>query len=255
MALDQAVDTALYVYGVVPAEHARDPIRIAGLHGAAVETVVSGPLAALVSHTSAGTVRPSRANLSAHQDVVAAAHEHGPVVPVGFGTVMTDAGAVVTELLEPGAGWLDHSLRSFKEKDEWRVRTRYLPDAALREVVASSPGIRRLRDEVSDDGGGGIDVLRMRLGEMVAAELIQLRERDAEAVLRTVQPHALDLVALPSGSDDVVLYLAALVDRRNASALDQALASMAESQSGRLAFELTGPLPPWDFSEPAEGVV
>src|SRR5690349_25178694 len=81
--------TALYCYGITAATTAKLQPG-AGLGGAAVETVRSGDLAALVSRVPAGTVRARRRDLLTHFDVISTAFQSGTVLPLRFGIVFED---------------------------------------------------------------------------------------------------------------------------------------------------------------------
>ena len=66
------------------------PCPAGGVAGAAVETLVEGRLAAVVSRIAPGRIRPQRANLAAHHRVLHELAEQAPVLPVVFGTVAGD---------------------------------------------------------------------------------------------------------------------------------------------------------------------
>lgn len=234
----------LYVYAVTPARASRSARELKGVEDAPLGTVASGGLAVVVSPFRGDRVRPTRANLAAHQQVVEELHRQSPVLPVRFGTVLPGEEAVIAELLGTGAAGLESLLGDLDGKDEYRVKARYLPDVALREVVEGSRAIRDLRGR----SRGSDRAAQMRLGELVMAGLEQLRERDAEEVLERLAPHAAATRLLDTRSEDVVAHLALLAERTRAEALEQALEALIDEQRGRMQLELVGPLPAWDFS-------
>jgi hypothetical protein len=101
---------ALYAYAVLPAEAAVPPGAPVILPGSWHELVPGGGCAALVSPVPGTEFRPGPAGRfsdlawvaereRAHRGAIAAAAEHGPVLPLAFGAVFPDEPAL--------AAWLD----------------------------------------------------------------------------------------------------------------------------------------------------
>lgn len=245
-------DVLQCVYGVVP-DRTVDALHETGVDGRPVGAIRHGPVAALTSPLDSDRVRPSRNNLSAHQRVVTSAHRIGPVIPVRFGTVMPDQAVVVSEFLAPGRRRLEAMLHELEGKDEFRVRCRYLDEVALTEVVERSRSIQRLRQRSLSVPKAVTQGERIRLGELVAAELGMLRQRDAAILIESLAPHVLSWEQLDDPSEDVPLHVAVLVDRRNVAQLESALERIAETQRMRMHIELIGPLPAWDFCDAMVG--
>jgi len=238
-----------YVYAVIPADLARF-VHETGVDEQPVGHVRDGNVAALTSPAVRNRVRPSRANLTAHQHVVSHAHHVGPVLPVRFGTVMPGETAVIRDLLEPGRHDFETLLAQFEGKDEYRIKCSYLEDVALREVVEGSRSIQRLRGRTGPQSSPSN---RMRLGELVFAGLERLHHQDAVAVLDTLTPHVLAWEQIEDATEDVALHAALLVDRAAVTRMEQALERFGQAQKHRLQVELIGPLPLWDFSQTTPG--
>lgn len=237
-----------YVYAVVPADHPMDVAAERGVDGGALRLEVDGPIAALVSPTAAERMRPTRAALTAHERVVGRAHEEGPVLPVRFGTLFPDRGAVSQELLRPGRAELEAMLAEVRDKDEFRIRARYLPSVALREVVARSPDVRRLRARLAARGGAAAEALKLELGETVAFGLQALREEEEAVLLERLAPLGVAWESLADRSEDAAVHTALLVERKRVRELEEAVEELAAENRERLALEVTGPLAPWDFT-------
>lgn len=246
-----------YVYGIVPSS-GTGRFEGSGIGDTPVEVMTHGRIGALISPVMGARVRPSRANLMAHQQVVSAAHSSGPVLPVRFGTVMPDRAAVVSELLEPDRQHFETLLSHLDGKDEYRVKCQYLSEIPLREVVARSRSLQRLRQRVQSAGPSARPSDRIALGELVVAELERLREIDSAQMLEALTPHILAWEPLADSPGDPSspegpLHAAVLVDRGETARLEAALERTAEAQRGRMSVELTGPLPPWDFTHVTAG--
>jgi hypothetical protein len=111
-------------------------------------------------------------------------------------------------------------------------------EAALRDVVASSPEIARLR-------GASSFAASVRLGELVAAGLEQRRAVRQDTLLRRLAP-LVEAVALDD-ANALLLKGSFLVDRRRLRAFDDALAELAREEA--VEMQVYGPLPPTAFAE------
>ena len=242
-------ETPQYVYAVVAADLV-PPIEETGVDGQPLGCVRHGKLAALVSPMIRERIRPSRANLTAHEQVVGRAHRTGPTLPIRFGTVMPGETAVLRDLLEPGRRQFESVLAEFAGKDEYRIKCRYLPDVALGEVVESSRAIQRLRARSAQ---GIRPAEQIRLGELVFAGLERLRYHDAAAVMDSLAGHVLGWEQIEDKSEDVAFHAAVLVDRSAAKRMEETLERLGLEQKHRLQLELIGPLPLWDFTQAIPG--
>ena len=111
----------------------------------------------------------------------------------------------------------------------------------LRQLLASRPDIRRLRESGSHDAAG-----QLRLGELVVHALEELRPADASAILSeligTVDVH----VRQPSTPEEV-LHAAFLVDVSHAPAFERRVEQAAAQRGVRVRFRLVGPSAAYDF--------
>src|ERR1700751_5444209 len=91
-----------YVYGGVGAGD--DPelaVPGGGLRAAPVSAVACGPVMAVTSHLGEARVRPSRAELSAHQRVVEHVASPTTTLPMQFGVCWLSEKALLAEFLRP----------------------------------------------------------------------------------------------------------------------------------------------------------
>jgi Gas vesicle synthesis protein GvpL/GvpF len=242
---------SLYVYAIVLVPAWVDGLT--GLGDTGLGLVHGASTAAVVGPAGADRIRPTRANLLAHQRVVAELHERGPVLPVRFGTVVPGAEEVLEDLLEPEAARHLASLQALDGKDAYRLKVSYLPDVALQEAVAGSRSIRRLRVRLQGAGGRAAPGDQLELGEMVFAELERNREVLAVELLERLGPFVDAVQTIEDGSDEVALNVALLVARAGSARFDDVLDQIGRKEQDRLHFELVGPLPAWDFAEDDAG--
>jgi len=229
--------TLAYVYGV--ARHVQ-PIARTGVVDAEVTAVEHAGLVAIVSSVPSLEIRARRRDLLAHQEVVADAFAHGPVVPLRFGTVFDDAAAVVSQLLAPRRDALLRLLARFEDVAELSVRAHYVEDAVLREIVRDDPRVARLRESGAD----------VALGEAVVAALQAKRAAEADRIEHTLSRLAEDAVSEEPRTEYELFRGAFLVERDGIAAFDAAMDGLARAREGCVVFKYVGPLPPHSFVGP-----
>jgi hypothetical protein len=235
----------VYVYAILPASE-RASLPDAGVAGAGVRTVEHGDLAAIVSDLAEGSLVAAR-EVRAHWRVVEAAAAVATVLPVRFATVMAGDRAVVEQLLAPQAERLATLLRSLAGRVQLAVKGEYDEQALLREVVRETPAVQALRDRVESlpEAAGYYD--RIRLGELVAAEVARRRERDQQAAMAKLAPHAEAARASEPRTPNGAFDLAFLVARENVEAFGAPVRELSEALGERVQLRYVGPLPPYSF--------
>ena len=244
----------LYVYGVVRA--AGDPLDLpAGVAGGKPFLHAHGDIAAIVGNVEPGARLGRASDAKAHEQVLRAALDGRDVVlPVRFGSVYPDAGALETALLAPSAAQLEALLDEFDGTVELELRALY-PDqeAILRELVRSDPGLARRRERARQSGGYHAQI---ELGEATLAAFEQRRAADQAHLRERLAPLARDVRERSELPERVAAQFAFLVERARTAEFEQAAERLAEDVHDRLTLRLVGPLPPYSFVafelEPAE---
>jgi hypothetical protein len=229
----------VYVHGVTEAG-ARTAIE-----GAGARAVAHGELAAVVTD-AASTTRAAEL-MRRHWAVLEAVAATATVVPVQFGTAMASDDAVVTELLARRKDDLLAQLATLDGKIQLSVKGTYDEEGLLRTVVHGSPAVARLREQIrglSEDAGR---YERIRLGELVAAEVEQIRERDARILHERLDPLAVAASREPTGGLQAAVNSAFLVERSRTADFARAVDAAAAELDGRVELRLLGPLPPYSF--------
>jgi hypothetical protein len=241
--------TAVYVYGIVPAGERTD-IEADGVGApkTGVRRIVHGDLAALVSDVELGPLTAAR-DLRAHWRVLEEAATRVTVLPVRFGTVMESDDAVVDDLLAPRHDQLVARLAGLSGKVQLSVKCFYEEDRLLRGVVKSSPEVARLNKRVRGLPEAATYYERIRLGELVAGEVEQARERDAALVLKRLEPLAVATRRETVATRDGAVNAAFLVERGRVDDFSAAVAELTREVEGRMRLRYVGPLPPYSFTE------
>lgn len=239
-------DHGLYVYGVLRAGHPL-PDGLTGVDDAPVQLVALGGVAAAVGLITLDRPPGRRADLLAHSTVLDALADPGPVVPVQFGSVLTEVDAVVHDFLAPQAERFEELLAQLEGRRQFNVRGRYNEGAVLAEVVAEDPEIASLRERTRDLPEHVGHAERVRLGELVSHALERKREQDAGTVLDIVLPHAVASSERGGAGLDHMMDVAFLVDDDRRAGFEDALEAVAEAMHERVRLQLTGPMAPYDF--------
>jgi hypothetical protein len=237
----------VYVYGVLSGADATD-VAIGGVEGADVRAVESGGLAALVS-TLGGDALTAAREVRAHWRVLEEASKHGPVLPIRFGTVMDSDAAVRGGLLEPRADELTELLDALAGRVQLSVKGEYDEEHLLRGVVRASPTIAALRDRVRalPENAGYYE--RIRLGEVVAAEVARRREQDEALALTRLERWAVASRVEELSSPNAAFNLAFLVSSDDVDRFSEGVGLLREELGERVTLRYVGPLPPYSFVE------
>ncbi len=243
-----SVDSCCYVFGIVPAGASVPAPDDAG-PAAGLRLVEVGDVAALVGSTPADRALGRAADLLAHDRVLAEVVAAGtPVLPMRFGAVVTDEGAVEHELLGAHHDHFVEVLDRLRGRVQYTVNVRYEQDTVLRQVLEEHPEIARLRDADSRSESRAAFDRRLRLGELVVRALERLRPTDVAAVLQDLGDD-LDFRARHPSSPDEVLDAAFLVETARAEEFEDRVEDLARRHAGRLRVRLVGPSPAYDFVE------
>jgi gas vesicle protein GvpL/GvpF len=235
----------VYVYGVLSGSDAAD-VAVGGVEGADVRAVESDGLAALVSTLGGDSLAAAR-EVRAHWRVLEEASKRGPVLPARFGTVMDSDAAVCERLLGPRVEELTELLAALADRVQLSVKGEYDEEHVLREVVRTSPPVAALRERVSalPENAGYYE--RIRLGELVAAEVARRRERDEALALTRLERPAVASRVEELSSPNAAFNLAFLVDSEALDSFGEAVGRLREELGERVSLRYLGPLPPYSF--------
>ncbi|HEY8176195.1 MAG TPA: GvpL/GvpF family gas vesicle protein [Gemmatimonadaceae bacterium] len=254
-----------YVYGVVREgfDTSRAP---AGLDDAPVALARSGRVGAIVSRVpesvygasaveeNSGDVAWLSPRAMAHDRVLTWAQEHGGVIPMPMFSLWRSEEALNKSLVAQASD-LSRVFERVSGADEFGLRV-YRRDAALlasiddfdpeiarlrREASAASPGQRYLLEaKVAEKGKDAVRAVAQRMAKQIFEEL---RAISRDALSRPLTPEA---GRVPDAT--LVLNGAFLVDRNRLEEFRAAIgAHVRDYQSRGLAFDFTGPWPPYNF--------
>jgi len=189
--------------------------------------------------------------------VLEAASAQATVLPVRFGTVMADDAAVRAQLLTANAPRLEALLKELTGRVQVGVKGTYQQDELLRGVVAASPTVAALRKKIDGLPEQATYYERIRLGELVAAEVERRRDDDAARARARLEPLAAATRPEGVGTPDAAFYLAFLVDRERLDEFTAAVNDVIAQLGDHIDVRYVGPLAPYSFAdmEPAAEAV
>jgi hypothetical protein len=244
---ERAPETGIYVYGVVPATGG-SRLSLRGIDAAEVEAVEHGSVAAMVSEIAVDRPPGRRAELMAHTEVVDTLSSAGSVLPVQFGSILSDRESVVEELLAPDHDRFVDLLQNLEGRHQFNLRATYVEEQVLGEIVQTNSDIAELRRRTRDLPPGAVHPDLVRMGELVSRAVEHKRNDDAETILEVVRPLALDEAFRAGGGVTHLLDLALLVEDERVPQFEDALEVLAEAVHERIKLRLTGPVAPYDFA-------
>ncbi|WP_407561753.1 GvpL/GvpF family gas vesicle protein [Streptomyces sp. 184] len=239
----------LYVYAVVNAGLALPRgLRGVGRPPAPVRLLPAGELAAVVSDAPPD-LRARRRDLTAHQDLLLALCEGGPVLPMRFGMTADDAGTV-RRAVDAAAPVHLAALRRLGRRIEMNLKAMPAQDA-VQALVREDAAVRRLaafvRRQPSYEGN-------VRLGSAIAEGLDRRAAQAADGVARELAALA-DECVRGTEVPGCVLNTSFLLPRAHVERCRELVESRAAELRDRLELRLTGPLPCYSFvpreSDPA----
>ena len=243
---DRAGAQPCYVYGVVGSE-GRGGSAARGLGGEQVYILQGGEVAALVSPAPPAGYPATRANVVAHHLVLEEAMQTGAVLPMRFGIVAPSAQAIQELVLRPRLAELKGLLARVAGKLELGLKVYWQEQVVFQEIVAENQELRALRDSLVGRPARETKPERIRLGQMVEADLWAKRERDSSQILAILRPLAHDMAIGKIAAEMMVLDAAFLVRAERQSEFDEAMTELHQELGRRLAFKYVGPLPPYSF--------
>jgi hypothetical protein len=237
-----------YVYGVAAGvAGGGSPVSADGVDGQSVELVERGGLAALVSDAPKVPVRANRRNLTAHAQVLGEVVAERCVLPMQFGVVMPDRGAVADELLGAHAERLVAHLQAFEPYVELDVRVLCPEDALLRSVVAKRPDIAELRASLEGRPPDATYYERIRLGELVAQAVAARRQGIEERTVELLEPLAAAAEAGETLHEQMLANVAFLVRRADVERFDRTVDQLGAELGDEVRISYVGPLAPHRF--------
>ncbi len=236
-----------YLYCIVETDERLDlgPMGI-GEEESPVYTVHHGGMAAVVSETSLRRYEPTRENLLAHERVNETVMRDHTVIPMAFGTILP-GDADVMALLGGIAAALTEALGAVRGRVELGLNVVWDRDRVLSDLEVDHEAIRRLKEEIANEGGGSTYFSRVQLGRLVEEALEASASELMCGVSESLRPLSVASRAGKLVGDNMILNVAFLVERAREDEFNHAVQKLTARYDGLLSFKYTGPWPPYSF--------
>ncbi|MGR6923868.1 GvpL/GvpF family gas vesicle protein [[Actinomadura] parvosata] len=237
-----------YVYGIVPAG-TKVPSDVQGLGDPAgkVRLIEHEDIAALVSDVNVDQPLGRPGDFLAHEGLLDAMADKGPVLPFRFGGVLASTEAVVEELLAPHHDDFKSALDQLQGYAEFVIKGRYAEQTVLAEILAESPEAQSLREAIRGKPEDATRNERIRLGEIITASVEAKRAMDTQMLLDGLTGHYMQASLRDPTHEWDAVHVALLSERDDQKGLEKAMKEFGERWAGRVDLRLLGPMAPYDF--------
>jgi len=185
-------------------------------------------------------------NLTVYQSVIEQVMNEHPVIPLKFGSLLEGDEAVIY-ILRRGKEAIVQNLKEMEGRIELDVAA-FWPDLkAVLAEIGQTDEIKALKEDAA--GKSEEDVLKMqiRAGKQVKTLLDQKREACQSEImaplLEIAEKHCIHSLM----DDSMIMNTAFLVQRENASRLEEIVKDLDSRYEDRITFRIIGPMPPYSF--------
>ncbi|MGA2541793.1 MAG: GvpL/GvpF family gas vesicle protein [Verrucomicrobiota bacterium] len=221
---------------------------VAGIDGAAVYSVHQGRVAAVVSDCARQKLRPERAHLAAHKEVLERLMLDSTILPMAFGTIAGDVKAV-RRLLALNQEVILEQLERVAGKVEMGLRVKWDVPNIFEYFIDIHPELRVLRDRLLGNQREPRQEDRIELGQLFDRILNEDREAHSEKLEEALAPCCAEIKRSPLRNVNEVANLNCLAGRNEQMQLEGAVFQAAHLFDNNYAFDLNGPWAPHNFVE------
>jgi cytidylate kinase len=236
-----------YLYAIAPFGKERT-YEVAGIDGGAVYSVHHGRVTAVVSDCARQKLRPERAHLAAHKEVLKRLMVDSTVLPMAFGTIADDMKAV-RRLLSRNQEVFLEQLEHVADKVEMGLRVKWDVPNIFEYFIDIHPELRAARDRLLGNQREPRQEDRIELGQLFDRILNDDREAHAEKLEEALAPCCAEIKRSPLRNVNEAANLNCLVGRNDQKQLEEGVFQAARLFDNNYAFDLNGPWAPHNFVE------
>jgi hypothetical protein len=240
-----AVEAGFYLYGIIDAHDGLD-VSTPGIDGGNIETVEADGIAAVVTRVSRSTIRPQRANLAAHNNLLRSLVEHQGVIPCAFGMIASSE-EQLRNVLHANHDKLLGLLTRLRGMVEMSLSVFWNTSNIFEFFVGMNQELKQMRDRVFRPGREPSLDERLELGRTFETLLQQCRERHTQQVLDTLSPYCSDIRAVNPGAEQMIMKLVCLVPKCGRDRFEEGIQEAARHFDDQYNFKYSGPWAPFDF--------
>jgi len=240
-----AVEAGLYLYGIIDARDGLD-VSTSGIDGGNIETIEADGIAAVITRVARQKIRPQRANLAAHNNLLRELVEHQAVIPCAFGMIASSE-EQLQEVLRANHDELLRELNRFRGKVEMGLSVYWNTSNIFEFLVDANQDLKQMRDRVFRSGRAPSMEERLELGKLFESLLQQCRERHTRQVVDTLSPYCTEIRTVDPGREQMIMKLVCLVPKDRQGRFEEGIQEAARRFDDHYNFKYSGPWAPFDF--------
>lgn len=189
-----------YLYAIIAGGEDR-VYEEAGIDQSKLYSISAGPIAAVVSDVAGERLRPERARLAAHHQVLKKLMAESTPLPMSFG-IVADSPAAVRRMLARNQQVLLAQLQQVAGKVEMGLRVSWDVDNIFEYFVNTHPELRIARDRLLASGGQPTHQQKIEVGRMFDRLLNQERDAHTDLAMEMFAGHGVGKQApeMPPGA-------------------------------------------------------
>ncbi len=232
-----------YLYGIIE-EPQFKTFELRGLEGAAVYTINSRDLAAVVSDIELAEIDPTRKNVMAHTMVQDGLLKKYTFIPMGFGIVAVSESGV-RSLLEKNYPGLVSEIKKLADKIEVEIKI-FWDDKAL--ISENQHLITKVQAKVkAASSAAETQRLLTEAGMQVEKIVLAWKAKYVDQIYASLKKLAIDSRLNNCSGVKMLLNASFLIDRKTESAFVEQVRSLDAKYQGNINFKYIGPLSPYNF--------
>ena len=236
----------IYLYAIIAGGQDR-VYEGCGIDQRQLYSISAGHIAAVVSDVAGDNVRPERARLAAHHEVLKRLMAESTPLPMSFG-VVADSPAAVRRMLTRNQQVLLDQLRHVASKVEMGLRVTWDVPNIFEYFVNTHPELRMARDRFLGSNCEPTQEQKIEIGRMFDRLLNEDRETYADLAIGTRSPATeCEIKQLKCRNEREVMNLACLVRREAMPQFEADVFEVAKQFDNNFALDYNGPWAPHNF--------
>ncbi len=232
-----------YLYGIIE-EPQFKTFELRGLEGAAVYTINSRDLAAVVSDIELAEIDPTRKNVMAHTMVQDGLLKKYTFIPMGFGIVAVSESGV-RSLLEKNYPGLVSEIKKLADKIEVEIKI-FWDDKAL--ASENQQLITKVQTKVkAASSTAEAQRLLTEAGMQVEKIVLAWKAKYVDQIYASLKTLAIDSRLNNCSGIKMLLNASFLIDRKTESEFVEQVRILDAKYQGNINFKYIGPLSPYNF--------
>jgi hypothetical protein len=235
----------VYLYAIIAGDEDR-AYEEAGIDQSKLYSISAGHIAAVVSDVVGENVRPERARLAAHHQVLKKLMTEDTPLPMSFG-IVADNPAAVRRMLARNQHVLLDQLQHVAGKVEMGLRVTWDVENIFEYFVNTHPELRIARDRLLGSNCQPTQEQKIEVGRMFDRLLNDDREAHTDLAMGIFASHECEIKQLKCRNEREVMNLACLVKREAVPQFEAGVFEIAKQFDNNFALDYNGPWAPHNF--------